>query len=194
MRVNVLEESKSNISCSYNVPLSDDIVDQIITIQRLCSLGNNFQNYQGTGFLVTCFDPKELYELSQKGSYFIFSSIDNKLMSFLLLTDFRIFLEQVKAGHYEGELEKYSEGLYLYQLAVRPDKRNTGIGKKLIEYAKLISKKGLLADILVSPHKNELSLQFFSRRGFRTVGLLKLGNYRDFGELTAQVVHWDNAR
>lgn len=147
-----------------------------------------------TGFLISKFCESELAELLNNGSELILTENKNGVIGYILLTEFREFesvlLEARNLDIKNFDNLKNVEPRYLYQIGVSPESRGKGIAKSLLEFAKTRSPQGIITDVLTGPVKNDVSISFFHKNNFLSIGSFSLAAYRDFGQLDSLVLTW----
>jgi ribosomal protein S18 acetylase RimI-like enzyme len=79
---------------------------------------------------------------------------------------------------------------YILQIATRRGYQRQGVGTALLAGAKQLGSRGLVTDVLIAPVRNEVSLHFFERNGFESIGDLELPSYRTFGATRTRVFEW----
>jgi GNAT superfamily N-acetyltransferase len=79
---------------------------------------------------------------------------------------------------------------YILQIATRQGCQRQGVGTALLAGAKQLGSTGLVTDVLIAPVRNEVSLHFFERNGFESIGELVLPSYWTFGATQTRVFEW----
>lgn len=144
------------------------------------------------GFLATEFAAEEVRDLYDHGGTFFLLHRADAVVGFALTTDIGKFTEQYD-GPGGGQL-CLTEALdlpsfvYLYQVVIQRGEEQRGLGRRLVRQVLGHHRQPILADVLTAPVPNLGSSRFFAKLGFKKVGILTLGQYRDYGALTSEVL------
>lgn len=156
------------------------------------------------GYLLIQMTPEYINNLlEQKNGLIVCAYHKKSLLGYVLLIDiseFKELYEDENIGSIETDIDlSVLEKLlsqpnvgYIEQIGVRSDYSRKGIGTQLIETCKRIKSNGLVADVFLEPLKNEASLQFFSKKGFKKTGILYQQPRKDFPHShCTQVFFWN---
>lgn len=144
------------------------------------------------GFLATEFAADEVRDLYEHGGTFFLLQRSGTVVGFALTTNIGKFTEQYD-GPGGGQL-CLTEALdlpsfvYLYQVVIQRGEEQRGLGRRLVRHVLDHHRQPVLADVLTAPIPNLGSGRFFARLGFKKVGVLTLGQYRDYGALNSDVL------
>lgn len=99
--------------------------------------------------------------------HFLVAEINNRVVAYAILLD-------EEAPYPENEIFsyypiKYSNFVFIDQVATHPDYRRKGVARKLYEKLLANERKRILADFLIAPLNHE-SIAFHKRLGFRSIG------------------------
>ena len=144
------------------------------------------------GFLATEFAAEEVRELYAEGGTFFLLQRAGEVVGFALTTAIGKFTEQYDGpdlGHLRlTEALDLPSFVYLYQAVIQKGEQQRGLGRQLMRHVLRHHGQPMLADVLTAPVPNLGSIRFFARLGFKKVGDLTLGQYRDYGALTSDVL------
>lgn len=172
----------------------DQVVDRLLRIQESVVIARN-HTPPANGFLISNLSARELHELlCAAGTSLYVASTADEVEGFCLVTDIQEFLALGRGGstgafHFPAPVS-FRQADYLFQIGVSTAKSRAGTGTALVREAQKRHTTGLITDILVDPIENSASLAFFAKQGFEKVGELRIGQYRDFGQLISAVLLW----
>jgi ribosomal protein S18 acetylase RimI-like enzyme len=170
---------------------ADVPANEVLDLQRRCLIGV-VERPSESGFLVTSMTRPELDSLIESGAKVFAATSGSALIAYLLLCPPK-YVDGM-APHFsplsgEGE-SAFADLDYLFQVVVDPAHRRAGIATRLVRAAQTAAKRGLLADVLLTPIRNEPSLSFFVQVGFGRLGTFTFDDYPGFGPHTAAVFAW----
>lgn len=171
-------------------------VERILIFQKQFIVKRNAKN-QEAGFLISELARDEVEEAVKNGGKIFLATCRGELVGYALtapIHEFSSLYQKGSSGSFSQSLEleiDFNSLVYLYQIAIAPLYAGRGVGTSIINQVKSDSgTKGVLTDVLVEPLNNEASIRFFLKNQFRTIGILTLQNYRDFGQLKSEVLVW----
>ncbi len=174
----------------YTLHLSDkhssdkkEVIDKLLDLQATWQV--NIREMQPLetaveGFLFVRMKSEELIHLlDAKEVKILWAEEEGELLGYLILTQMNEFFDlyvdsPIRTFDCHIDPATFSqEGLhYIEQIAVKKEAVLQGIATRLLNEAKRLSPKGLVAAVLTKPFPNLASLRFFSRNGFINVGFL----------------------
>lgn len=171
--------------------LEPGLVRSIISLQRGWRVSRRAAQPE-EGFLATEFAESEVHALYEDGGTFFVIRRGGDALGFALTTRIAEFTEQYDSAPgsklHLSEPVDLAAFVYLYQIVIRKGEQQRGLGKHLMQHVQQHHKTPILADVLLSPVPNLGSKLFFTRLGFKSVGVLSLANYRDYGPLSSEVL------
>ena len=125
-------------------------LNQILELEKQCFLGDAFFRYQF------------YYFIHKSKSEFVVVRNHHKIIAYLII-----------------QTRKNSLKYRIYSLAIAPEAREQGIGKKLLEYAEQVARKNNIQKITLEvSEKNEAAINLYKKQGF-TVTKTRAGYYAD---------------
>ena len=177
---------------NLNEKNSVSIIQQAIEIQKSHLLGP--KSNESAGFVITVWTFDEWTELLRSGSRLI-ASIDElgRLESYCVVAKLCEFTKILKTGEHSLTIDLFraheNDWRYLYQAAVSGNCRGSRKGLEIVREAISMTKaKHFVTDFMTSPSNNIASSRMLERLGFKTLGQLKIKDYRGFEPTTWQVM------
>lgn len=203
------EQSQSisiNIINQYS-PSKNEVINDLLALQRSLIVPLQIpipEENAKNGFLLIQMTSEYVNNLLEQKDGLIVSAYQGQsLLGYILLIDiseFKELYEDEKIGFIETNIDlTVLEKLlsqpnlgYIEQIGVKPGYSRKGIGTQLIEASRKLKPNGLVADVFLEPLTNEASIHFFSKNGFKKVGILHQHPRKDFPHShRTQVFFWN---
>jgi ribosomal protein S18 acetylase RimI-like enzyme len=157
---------------------------EIVELQCRC-LGDHRE-----GILISNYSVNDILQLAHAdGSAVLAARSASTLVGYCLVSDVSEYHALVGASRHA--LPRHTSARrYILQIATRRGYHRQGVGTALLAAAKQLRSTGLVTDVLLAPVCNEVSLHFFERNGFESIGELELPSYRTFGATRTRVFEW----
>lgn len=154
------------------------------------------------GFLFVRMKPEFIRDLiDNKNATIIWASCDETFAGYLILTEITEFFDLYRDSPIrtfdclmpQGLFEKYlmaNNVKYIEQIAVNRSLTHAGIGTALMNEAKGLSPKGLVAAVITQPIRNQASLEFFAGHTFAVMGHLNCVECLEWPAYQTRVFFW----
>ncbi|MGM0408756.1 MAG: ribosomal protein S18-alanine N-acetyltransferase [Bacteroidota bacterium] len=125
-------------------------LNEIMELENQCFLSDAFSRHQF------------YYFIHKSKSEFVVVRNHNKIIAYLII-----------------QSRKNSRKYRIYSLAIAPEARGQGIGKKLLEYAEQLAKKNHIQKITLEvSEKNESAINLYKKQGYQ-IEKTRAGYYAD---------------
>lgn len=161
----------------------EDVVTKVLELQSSWQVNIREPQDVNTsleGFLFIRMTPAGLLDLLDiRKAQIIWAEEEGEFLGYLILTPMDEFFDlyiNSPIRTFDCKIDHnifLQEGLlYIEQIAVRKQNAHQGIASSLLDVAKQLAPKGLVAAVLTEPFANLASLNFFLKNGFTQVGFL----------------------
>lgn len=144
------------------------------------------------GFLVGTLRPEALVAMLADGARLHTRYESGLLVGYMIVCPVRyltgLFFDRCGGEYVPDAAVEFAEYEFLYQIAVDAGAGRRGVGSAMLREHLDRDGRGLVVDVVIQPHRNDASLGFFRKHGFREVGTLRLAAYDDAGPITTRVL------